>query len=146
MAEFHGAKIAVIVAGRVLVMLRDEKADIPWPGRWDLPGGGREGDEGPEDCALRELREELSVEVDRRWLVWRRQYPGVLPGQGATWLVVAEVPEGVLGEVVLGDEGQDWAWMSLGEFLAHDGAIPHQQARVREYLRERAAREGYPHA
>nr|WP_231692828.1 NUDIX domain-containing protein [Vibrio campbellii] len=30
---------------------------MSYPNYWDLPGGGREGNETPEDCALRELKE-----------------------------------------------------------------------------------------
>ena len=45
--DFEGAKIAVIVGERVLALLRDDRADLPWPGHWDLPGGGREGGETP---------------------------------------------------------------------------------------------------
>ncbi len=41
-SDFHGAKLAVLSKGQVLAFLRDDRRDIPWPGMWDLPGGGRE--------------------------------------------------------------------------------------------------------
>ncbi|BFO09017.1 hypothetical protein GGER_15270 [Serratia rubidaea] len=41
--DFGGAKIALLHQGQVLVYRRDCRDDIPWPGQWDLPGGGREG-------------------------------------------------------------------------------------------------------
>ena len=52
-----GAKIALLAGARVLTHLRDEIPSIPFPGHWDFPGGGREGGESAEACALRELHE-----------------------------------------------------------------------------------------
>jgi len=136
--DFDGAKIAVISEGRILTLLRDDIPDIPYPGLWDLPGGGREPGETPEDCALRELQEELSVRLDPRRLIWRRAYPGSLIGQGTIWMLAAEVPAPEVGPVALGDEGQDWRWMRLPDYLDHPKAIPHMQARVRDFLAARA--------
>jgi 8-oxo-dGTP diphosphatase len=33
------------------------------PGCWEFPGGKVERDESPENCLLREIREELSIEI-----------------------------------------------------------------------------------
>ncbi len=141
MTDFIGAKIAVLSAGRVLCLQRDDVADIPWPGWWDLPGGGREGVETPEETALRELEEELSVRLDPSWLVWRRSYPA--PGGGVNWFLVAEV-RGAVDGIVLGDEGQDWRWFGVAEFLTAPRVVPHFRDRLRQFLMERAARDpGY---
>lgn len=55
--------VAVIVEdsrGRVLLLLRGPTA--PWlPNRWNLPGGGIEYGESPEDAARRELAEEADL-------------------------------------------------------------------------------------
>src|SRR3546814_18606002 len=45
---FSGAKIALTCGQRLVAYQRDVKPAIPWPGLWDLPGGGREGGETPE--------------------------------------------------------------------------------------------------
>jgi 8-oxo-dGTP diphosphatase len=58
-ADFAGAKLAALVDGHILTYRRDHKPGIPWPGLIDLPGGGREGDESPSACVLRELQEEF---------------------------------------------------------------------------------------
>ena len=52
---FAGAKVALICGGDVLTYLRDDRPELPFPGCWDLPGGGREGEESAEACVLREL-------------------------------------------------------------------------------------------
>ena len=62
-AGFVGAKAALFCGNALLACLRDTHPGLPWPGMWDLPGGGREGDESPEDCLLRELAEELGLTI-----------------------------------------------------------------------------------
>ena len=42
---FSGAKLALFLGADLLVIRRDMRPDIPFPGHWDLPGGGREGEE-----------------------------------------------------------------------------------------------------
>ena len=140
--EFNGAKIAVLMGGRVLAFHRDDLPGLPFAGLWDLPGGARDGAESPEDCALRETVEETGLVVDRRWIVWRREYANQKPGRRPVWMLV---PEGLLGDPVLGDEGQAVTWMHVGEYLRRGDAIAHLQAQLGDYLRARAAREGSSH-
>ena len=47
----------------VLLFLRDDKPDIPYPNLWDLPGGHVEVDETPEMCIRREMLEEIELDV-----------------------------------------------------------------------------------
>jgi 8-oxo-dGTP diphosphatase len=51
--------------GQVLLFLRDDKPDIPFPGMWDLPGGHVEEGETPEVCIVREMLEEIETDVTR---------------------------------------------------------------------------------
>jgi len=45
--------------GEILLLLRDNKPEIPYPNTWDLPGGQMEGSELPSECIRRETDEEL---------------------------------------------------------------------------------------
>lgn len=51
-------------AGRILMLLRDDKPWIPYPNCWDVPGGCVEPGETPEECIRREMLEEIEVELD----------------------------------------------------------------------------------
>jgi 8-oxo-dGTP diphosphatase len=48
-------------SGRLVVYLRDDKPEIPFPNHWDFIGGHVEANESPEDALLRETREEIGV-------------------------------------------------------------------------------------
>lgn len=58
---FHGAKAAVFIGARPLIYQRDR--GVVWPGYWDFPGGGREGDETPHACLRREVLEDFALDV-----------------------------------------------------------------------------------
>ena len=134
---FSGAKIALVCGGRLVTYQRDAKPSIPWPGLWDLPGGGREGVETPAACALREVREEFGLVLTPDRIHWRRRYPGVLQSQSRTWFLAATLADAELAAIRFGDEGQGWRMMTFDEFLGHAGAIPHLQRRLADYLADR---------
>ncbi|MFD3536074.1 (deoxy)nucleoside triphosphate pyrophosphohydrolase [Streptomyces sp. NPDC058664] len=48
--------------GRLLAARRSAPAELA--GRWELPGGKLEPGESPEEALVRELREELGIEVE----------------------------------------------------------------------------------
>jgi len=45
----------------VLLLLRDDKPEIPFPNMWDIPGGKVEENETPENGIRREMNEELEL-------------------------------------------------------------------------------------
>ena len=52
--------------GRVLIAQRPD--DKPMAGLWEFPGGKIEQDERPEDALIRELKEELAIDVQEACL------------------------------------------------------------------------------
>lgn len=52
--------------GKILLQLRDDKPDIPFPNFWYLPGGAlEEFDKSPEDGLMREMQEEMGITLDK---------------------------------------------------------------------------------
>jgi 8-oxo-dGTP diphosphatase len=49
---------------QVLLQLRDDITTIEYPGKWDLLGGGVEEGETPEEAIVREMKEELDLDID----------------------------------------------------------------------------------
>jgi 8-oxo-dGTP diphosphatase len=47
----------------VLLFLRDDKPEIPYPNMWDIPGGHVETGETPEETIVREMMEEIETDV-----------------------------------------------------------------------------------
>ena len=48
-------------SARVLLRLRDDRPDLPYPGQWDLVGGAVELRETIREAALREIQEEIGL-------------------------------------------------------------------------------------
>lgn len=128
--DFVGAKAALFCDGRVLTCLRDDLAGLPWRGLWDLPGGGREGAETPEDCLLRELSEEFGLQLAVDRLIWRRVFPSMIDASRASVFFGGRLTAAEITAVRFGDEGQGWALMPVAEFLAHGSAVPEMQRRA----------------
>ncbi|HEV7323091.1 MAG TPA: NUDIX hydrolase [Ensifer sp.] len=132
---FKGAKIALLFQEQLLAYQRDHKPDIPFPGMWDLPGGGREDDESPVECAIRETREEFDIAIDPEWIVWTRYYPALIATAPGSYFLVAKLEDG-FGPIRFGDEGQQWATMSIADFLDHPDVVESLKSRLRDYLAE----------
>ena len=130
--EFTGAKTAIFLGPQLLVIERDNIPDIPWPGHWDLPGGGREGDESPVDCALRETMEEVGLCLGADDLIWSQSYPRP---HGFVWFFVAHLAASRAEDIRFGNEGQGWTLMTPDAYLEHPRNIPHFADQLRMYLR-----------
>ncbi len=130
-ADFAGAKLAALVDGHILTYRRDNKPGIPWPGLIDLPGGGREGDESPALCALRELAEEFGLHLSETRIWWARPFPAMdAPGRTG-WFLAATITQAEIAAIRFGDEGHSPQLLGLGAFLAASDAIAPLQQRLR---------------
>ena len=136
LTDFQGCKIALFCGDRILTILRDDKTTIPWPNMWELPGGGREGDESPFECAAREVYEELGIKLTEDCLLWSKVYPSMLFEGKKSVFLVGKLTKEQFDKIVFGDEGQGYRLMSVEEFLGSDKVVPQLQGRVRDYLKE----------
>ena len=135
-SDFTGCKIALFCEDRILTILRDDKTSIPWPNMWELPGGGREGDESPFECVAREVYEELGIHLTEDCLLWSKVYPSMLFEGKESVFLVGKLRQEQFDSIVFGDEGQGYKLMGIEEFLGSDKVIPQLQDRVRDYTKE----------
>ncbi|MYZ43005.1 NUDIX hydrolase [Schauerella aestuarii] len=131
---FDGAKIALLCGAHVLTYLRDDKDGIPYRGMWDLAGGGREGDESPIACALRETREEFGLIVDPERVVWERLHAPLEAGGLGSYFFVARIEQEAVDAIKFGEEGQRWSLMPINAFLKEVNAVPHLKSRLAAYM------------
>ena len=134
--DFQGCKIALFCGDRILTILRNNKENIPWPNTWELPGGGREGDESPFECVSREVYEELSIQLLKDDIIWSWIYPSMLDENKKSVFLVGKLTQEQFDSIVFGDEGQSFKLMSIEEFLTLDQVVPQLQERVRDYVEE----------
>ena len=135
-SDFTGSKIALICGDKLLTILRDDKPDIPWPNMWELPGGGREGDESPFECAAREVYEELGIHLIEDCLLWSKVYPSMLYEGRESIFMVGQLRQEQFDSITFGDEGQGYKLMNIEEFLTSSQVVPQLQGRLRDYLEE----------
>lgn len=129
-AGFVGSKIALFLDDQILTYLRDDHPGLPWAGHWDLPGGGREGDETGLDCLFREVEEEFGLRLDRSHLTWRCVLPAMLWPDRPSLFFAGRITAQEAAMIRFGDEGQEWRFMPLDEWLSHTKAVPEMQRRT----------------
>lgn len=132
--DFIGAKLVLLIGGQLVTILRDDCPDIPFPNMWDMPGGGADPGETPEDCVLRETREELSLNIPKDQLIWKQRFESPqVPGTYAWWFG-AVLPAGTDAQIHLGDEGQCWRLVAPETWLSDPRSIAHFKPRVQAGL------------
>lgn len=101
---------------RILMTKRAEfdPEDAPFHGFWQIPGGGMEFAESPEETATREAREELGIDIEIVSLVpaiYTRvfgNWQGLLIG----YLCRMKYPE---QPIVINEEASDFTWVTIEE-------------------------------
>lgn len=107
--------IAVTHKGRLLMLQR--AADSKYPNQWCIPGGKIEKKETPEQCAIRELREETGIDAPA--LNYQLTHVGDLDAENeelrfSVWHL--DVP--VRPHVVIERGFQGHGWFTLVEVMA----------------------------
>ena len=134
--EFSGCKIALLCNDKLLTILRDNISSIPWPNMWELPGGGREGEETPFECVQREIFEELGLKLEEADILWAKDYQGMLDPDKISIFMVGTITQEEFAGIVFGDEGQTYQMMDVSQFLSDKKVIPQLQDRLSDYLEE----------
>lgn len=75
--------------GAVLMVLRDDKPTIPCPNTWALLGGYVEPGETPEQAVVREIREEIGIDLPPPQLFREYRWPECTEFIYWQWLEIA---------------------------------------------------------
>lgn len=77
MRNITHAAVGIIQRADGWVLLGQRPAGKPWEGYWEFPGGKVEESENPKSALVRELREELGIEVTQclPWITRTYDYP-----------------------------------------------------------------------
>lgn len=101
---------------------------------WDLPGGSREVGEQPMQTLVREVKEELGIDIKTSEIIWEDAHPSAIDDGQTVYFMVSGITDEQLRSVVFGDEGEGWKMMRLEEFINHSNVVPGMQQRLKEYL------------
>lgn len=134
MTNFHGVKIALFFNNHAVTILRDNKPNIDFPGLWDFPGGGRENNETPEACMIREVQEELTLEVKYQDIIWKKQYASMSYQGQESYFMAATITQQQIDSIKFGNEGRKWKLMSFDEILEHPKFIQPLKDRFQDFL------------
>lgn len=132
----EGSTVALIdPKGRILLQQRDDPVPPAGIGRWALPGGGREGDETPEQTARREFLEETGIDLVNLLPVASFDRIGGHPGAVHVFLSTDTVPR----ERIQVFEGMDFQYWAPAEFHALP-MNPGSRRRITELVESNAVR------
>ncbi len=97
----------------VLIVQRGEATDHPF--KWEFPGGKPDDDETPEDCIIREVEEELSLEI-----VISGRLPVVEYDYGHKQITLIPFVCDTLDELPFLSEHLAFKWLPAAELLLSD--------------------------
>jgi len=115
MKPIDGAKIIIVSPDKILLFHRDNIQTIRYPDCWQLVGGGIEEGETPEQALIREVKEEVSIDLIQYKLIDK-----IKGTTGANvWVYVTFVDKKDEEKFIVGPgEGQGIGWFTIEEALA----------------------------
>lgn len=137
--DLEGSVVILVNAdGCIAMQLRDNKPGLPAANKWGLFGGLIDSGETPIEVALREIQEELSIDLNpHRLSLYRKHY---IPEQNLTTWVFHYLVDGELENVIL-HEGQMWDFLCEDDPRALEIGLHHQEI-VRDFWMDRNSMSG----
>jgi 8-oxo-dGTP diphosphatase len=135
---FFGVRGLVFVGEeKVLAYTRDDSPGILYANKLDLPGGGPEAEETPEQTFIRETYEEFGLTVPEESILSRDPYWGHRTGN-LYYFFVAVLPAELGGEIRFGEEGAGYELIAPEEYLLRIDSIPEFRDLIRQCLPKRS--------
>ncbi|MEJ5262939.1 MAG: NUDIX domain-containing protein [Ignavibacterium sp.] len=114
---------------QILLLLRDDIPDIPFPNQWDIPGGKIEEGETPEVTIRREMKEELGLNDLNEIKLFK-----IYKSEDITDFIFWKRIDLKTDEIIL-NEGQKIQYFSLEEIRQMKLAFNYNQV-IEEFFRE----------
>ncbi len=110
--KFRIAVRGLIEKNGLFLLLKRSKPARGEMGFWELPGGGLDFGESPEQALLREIDEEtgLTVTVAEPLSLWHH-----MRGESVEIIGMTSRCQWCSGDVLLSDEHSDFAWLTIGQ-------------------------------
>ncbi|MGQ9643519.1 MAG: NUDIX hydrolase, partial [Ignavibacterium sp.] len=125
-----GAGIIIINSNnKILLLLRDDVPNIPFPNKWDIPGGRIEEGETPDIAVRREMKEELGLDNLNEIKLFR-----IYKNENLTDFIFWKRLDLNTNEITL-NEGQKIQYFSLDEIRKMKLAFNYNQV-IEEFFKE----------
>lgn len=114
------AKAIITKKGKFLTLKRNAN-DPARPNCWVFPGGNLEFGENINECIIREIKEETSLEVKE--IKPLHINSEIDPKKNIFWIEIGYLCKYKSGEVKLSEEHSEYKWVTKDEFLSLESAI-----------------------
>tara|TARA_Y100000034_G_scaffold75964_1_gene91232 strand:- start:91 stop:483 length:393 start_codon:yes stop_codon:yes gene_type:complete len=116
--KIKGAVVVLEKEGKFLLQLRDDTEKIHHPNKWGLFGGHIENGETPIDAAIREIKEELEINLDKKLVKKIHEFSN----EEREMFIFRSPLKEKLSEIKL-NEGQDMKLFSKEEISEMDNLV-----------------------
>jgi 8-oxo-dGTP diphosphatase len=134
MSKLGGSKAVLQSGGKFIIIQRDNKPGLAYANMWDFPGGRRERNETPLECLIREVREELSIQVKPDNVLYERRYESKENSSSSSYFFVINITKDDIDNIQFGNEGQGWKLVTVKEFFQQKDIVPFFKTWLRDYL------------
>ena len=105
----------ILWQNKILATQRSEKMSLPM--KWEFPGGKIEENETPESCLLREVREELNIDIE----IIHKMQPQRFEYDTFSINLIPYVSKYLAGKIILAEQ-KDFKWLKKEELRNLDWA------------------------
>lgn len=117
-----------IIENKDLVLVVQRSSSMKHPLKWEFPGGKIENDETEEECVIREIKEELNLDIE----ILRRLTPSIFDYPNCSIELIPFLARQIGGKIILNEHSQ-YQYLEKDKLLNLDWSLADIPI-VKEYL------------